>query len=409
MTKITLKDLGYNTSNITEKSDVRLFNILENVHSPLYYIKEGFNLMDTELYAANRLDQTDKQLLVEAVSRSNIEKAELILDNSNDKLVKLVKLSKGDITKFKYYNTIKEMIEDLQKAAPSNIEMMLVRSLLHGLEVQKPRFTKAFNNNNIVQKTIYFSSVLNIVHSTIKEHVTYLDVSDSKNKADIVMVEDNHGLTTDKNNIKLLKANAMLIKSKVKSDKLTENSQLAEIGPLGILAASGLAYLGGSVAAKAGVTASGVASGVAAIPGAIDTASSAVISGTNAAISTATTAGTIALSAVQVAILSLVAVAALYFITKFASLSLSKYLESYEYIKTTADKSSLDGDKAISKMIDKMVSVKNVLRKIFQSNKSKNVSEYMKDLNKDVAVVKKYELKQQKENDKDLDTSHSFF
>lgn len=350
---LTIKDFGYDISKT--KSDILLLSLMENVSNLKYFVKEGLDLDDYKYSQFNRLTLEEREHLVEEVSQSNIERAEFILEHSNDKLVKEVRLTKGDVTKFKYYNILKSMLEDLNRSAINNQEVIKCTQILDDLEHHKQTYMAAFSKNNVYKKAVFFSSFLTLIYSTIKEHLMHIDVSDSKNQGNIVMINASGDyVTTDKDTMKALDANLIMLKAKPTEDRAMTESFFGA----GILAATGF------MVAKTGIT-------------------------------------SFIIPAAKIALSALGALAALYLITRFTSKPLIEYLESYEYIKDIAKKGSLESDRAIVRAIDKMVGMKQKLLSMWKTDKSKNLAEYMKDLSKDAQVIQQYASKKVVKNKED--------
>ena len=279
------------------------------------------------------------------------------------------------------------MIKDIQMSSPANQELLKANEIIQELIKHKQVYVQAFAKDNTYRKLVYNISALCAIFTIIKEHLMFLDITSSKNEADLVMVKDAHYYATDVNNIKFLNQSLALVKGKGTHSQSANNfgpvSELSIAKP--VAKALGYGALGAGViaAASMGIGALGVgatAAGVAALGGA-----GAGVAGTTLA------AGAAYYTFIKLGLYALGAIASLYLITRISAKPMINYLESYEYIKNIAKNSKQDSDKKIVETIDKMVSLKKKFMNTWKNDKSKNIKDYMKDLSKDVAVIQKYE------------------
>lgn len=328
-----------------------------------FFARTALDLNGNQLSKFKESNLAEQYYLVEEVSKSNIEKAVFVMDHSNEKIVRLIKESRGNIKNFKYYNILLDMIQDLEKADTKNQEVMKAKEIIHELENHVNVYSSAFKKDNVFRKSVYYSSVMSATYTIIKEHLLFLDVTTSKNNKDLVLTKDAHYFATDKDNIQNLNHNLLLTRA-----KLDERHPVQE----GVLATLGVILAGGKLVA-----------------GAISAAFAFLFNGAFWTSLAAT--GAVWLSANVLMAAGILSIAALYIITRLNAKPIADYLESYEYIKEVAKKSNLESDKKIFSIIDRMTSYKKKLLNVWKSDNSKNIQEYMKDLNKDIDVIKKYE------------------
>ncbi len=301
------------------KPDHKLLEISDNLAFPMYFVKEGLGFDDIQLHRFQSLTESEKVYLLESVTESNIEKAALVLEKSHE-----------------------EIIVELRK-------------------------------DNTYRKLVYNISALCAIFTIIKEHLMFLDITSSKNEADLVMVKDAHYYATDVNNIKFLNQSLALVKGKGTNSHAANSFGPVNEGITSTLAkTAGYAALGvGTVAAASmGLGALGVGAAGAVAAGA---------AGAGAGVMGATlAAGAAYYTFIKLGLFALGAITSLYLITRISAKPMINYLESYEYIKNIAKNSKQDSDKKIVETIDKMVSLKKKFMNMWKNDKSKNIKDYMK-------------------------------
>ena len=345
-----------------------------------FYARSALELNKDQFNKFKESNVAEQYYLVEEVSKSNIEKAVFIMDHSNETIVRMIRESKGNIKNFKFYYTLLDMIQDLERADTKNQEVSRAKEIIHELENHIALYSNAFSKDNTFRKSVYYSSVMSAVYTIIKEHLLFLDITSSKNEGKLVLTSDAHYFATDKDNIQNLNHNLLLVKA-----KLDEKHPVQE----GVLAILGAIIMGAKVVGS--------------------TISAAFAFLLNASLWTSIMAGgTVWLSANILMAAGILSLAALYIITRVSAKPMIDYLSSYEYIRDTSKNGKLTSDKKIFSTIDKMVSYKKKLLNIWKSDNSKNVQEYMKDLNKDIDVIKKCESKgARKSNDSNNSTTNN--
>lgn len=368
------------------KPDHKLLEISDNLAFPIYFVKEGLGFDDIQLHRFQSLTESEKVYLLESVTESNIEKAALVLEKSHEEIIVELRKTHGDIQKFRFFDTIESMIKDIQLSSPANQELLKANEIIQELIKHKQTYVQAFAKDNTYRKLVYNISALCAIFTIIKEHLMFLDITSSKNEADLVMVKDAHYYATDVNNIKFLNQSLALVKGKGINSPAANSfgpvnegitSTLAKVGGYAALG------LGAAAAASMGLGALGVGAAGAAVAGAAG--AGAGVAGVTLA------AGAAYYTFIKLGLYALGAIASLYLITRISAKPMINYLESYEYIKNIAKNSKQDSDKKIVETIDKMVSLKKKFMNMWKNDKSKNIKDYMKDLSKDVAVIQKYE------------------
>lgn len=498
--KITLEDF------LTDfKSENKLIDLIENLSNPRYLFTEGFDFDDYYQYKINSASKEELGQLTESVSKSNIEKANFILTHSNDKLIRDIYDSKGNIKAMQYYNTIESMVNDLNLVCPHNKELMKANQIIYELVKNKQVYTHAFAKNNIYRKCVYFSSAVSAIYTIIKEHLMHTDMTSSKNEGKFVMMQHQVVDITDKDNVKNLDNNLKLImKRGVNSEspksfgpaKLHESSSLFDVyrySRSSFLYESGVGFtdvpqilgdvkdgmdtlntnmikLGAATAAGASAykmtntmfagaveDAKGLRKSIlqdtigseastdprtadlaikyiknkdsisaddkvylmqklgdekfsqleyranhntdelsrlevadaneklAAIPGNITKSVTDTYSTIKSSISSHWD------SIAEWGMIGMATLAALYVVINFGKLTnkLIMYLDTYEYVRNVSKNGSSRSDRVVGGLLDKISGLKRFLLRIWIDNKSKNVQEYMKELGKDVEIIKK--------------------
>lgn len=490
--KVTLNDflVGGNVEN-------KLLKITENISSPKYFFKEGFEFNDYIQHKINGMNKEELIYIMESVSKDGIEKAMMVLDHSNDKLLKDIQQSRGNVKNMHYYDIIERMLNDLSLTCAHNQEVMKAKEIIFELEKNKQVFVKAYAQDNMYKKTVYVSSIMAAVYTIIKEHLMYTDMTSSKNEGKFVMMQHNTHDVVDKDNLRNLNNNlALIIKKGVNPHAknsgprgLTEDAsiydlvanKISRMKPLkedfsldSVGTAAGTAagtaigkelkgkgpeisnsfgagwlfdydrmkekYLYEPASAngkeltpetksliwkyfkdKNGMTAEEKAK-LASVIGdngmaRIDNISNDgvvnagfvtleyLIKAINIPFAAAKKVGQIYddigesiskmnwSSTTEHGMVFGAALAALLFIKNFGAItkSMIMYLDSYEYIREAAKKGNSRSDRATALILDKVHGLKKFLLRIWKDDKSKNIQDYMKDLNGSIAVINKYE------------------
>lgn len=346
----------------TEK-DLFLVNIAESLNAKLF-LKKGFDLTDELSYSIDNLKENEINFLVESISQSNIEKAVFVMDHTNDELIKSIRDSRGDVKSIHFYNTLNSMIDDVTRANITNKEILTSKEILMELEKNKSIYTNAFRTDNTYRKAIYVSSVMAVAYTIIKEHLAHVDFTASKNEGHFVMKDDVPGEYIDRPNLINLKNNLKLIKTKVIADGAKDKTVLKE----------GFNDL-----------AMGFANFVDTSFGAAKTAGDVLHKTVDFATSAASNLSTVA----EVVAIASAAMYGLYLISKLASVNIRSYIDSYNYIEDNKKKAT-NNPSTVFKVFDKLFSFRKLLYRIWANKNSKNIQEYMKELNKDKAVIEKF-------------------
>lgn len=461
-----------------------LMKISKKLSNSRSYLTESFELDD--YYTQKLYESSDEELnyISESISKSNIEKADFILEHANDKLVKDIYLSKGNVTNMHYYATIQKMIKDLSLVNMHNPELEKAKEILYDLEREKQIYMKAFSNGNIYKKTVYFSSVMSAFFTIIKEHLSAVDFTTSKNEGKLVLNRDQHHVVVDKDNIVNLEHNLSLIRKRrvdpntirnygpktalSESDVsillaqnnrnnfllLSEGASLVQVDnkvsladgdkPLNIQLNSGT-FTDRTVEEFKSFIAKFIdlkneeekkffmdnlskikmyfinkdklsKEDIAMIEKHFDPSTLASIENSKmfnvvkffsapfenikawaheAFSDVPILSGEIIpeswKSYVNIGLICVSALGALYTIVKLKSLKMILYLDSYEYIKDAASKGQSNNDRRTYALIDKISDLKKFLLRIWMDKSSKNIQDYMKDLQSDVSIIRQYE------------------
>lgn len=483
--KVTLNDflVGGNVEN-------KLLKITENISSPKYFFKEGFEFNDYVQHKINGMNKEELTYIMESVSKDGIEKAMMILDHSNDKLLKDIHQSRGNIKNMHYFDIIERMLNDLSLTCAHNQEVMKAKEIIFELEKNKQVFVKAYAQDNIYKKTVYVSSIMAAVYTIIKEHLMYTDMTSSKNEGKFVMMQHNTHDVVDKDNLRNLNNNlALIIKKGVNPHAknsgprgLTEDVSVYDLVANKISRMQPLKEAAFEVNPQINVTSEfGKGKGPeisnsfgagwlfdydrmkdkylyepATVDGKeltpetksliwkyfrdkkdmtaeekaklanaigddgiarIDNVSNDgvvnagfvtleyLIKAINLPFAAAKKVGQIyddigeSLSKINWSSVTEhgmvfgAALAAVLFIKNFGAItkSMIMYLDSYEYVREAAKKGNSRSDRATALILDKVHGLKKVLLRIWKDDKSKNIQDYMKDLNGSIAVINKYE------------------
>lgn len=494
--KVTLNDflVGGNVEN-------KLLKITENISSPKYFFKEGFEFNDYIQHKINGMSKEELTYIMESVSKDGIEKAMMILDHSNDKLIKDIQQSRGNIKNMHYYDIIERMLNDLSLTCAHNQEVMKAKEIIFELEKNKQVFVKAYAQDNIYKKTVYVSSIMAAVYTIIKEHLMYTDMTSSKNEGKFVMMQYNTHDVVDKDNLRNLNNNlALIIKKGVNPHAknsgprgLTEDAsiydlvanKISRMQPLreaaveanvNVTSEFGKGFdsktLPGHIASDSvGFRKYAIAEPIKKVTGkelntretelaykyvtskvnpknslsaaeekelndilgpegkseldaiantpfiqntiksmeAYEGVVSKIANGVNGALEW--TKGTYNdtkqwfddlshkisstnwSSIAEHGMVFGAALAAVLFIKNFGAItkSMIMYLDSYEYVREAAKKGNSKSDRATALILDKVHGLKKFLLRIWKDDKSKNIQDYMKDLNGSIAVINKYE------------------
>lgn len=483
--KVTLDDflIGGNVEN-------KLLKITENISSPKYFFREGFEFNDYIQYKINGMSKEELTYIMESVSKDGIEKAMMILDHSNDKLIKDIQQSRGNVRNMHYYDIIERMLNDLSLTCAHNQEVMKAKEIIFELEKNKQVFVKAYAQDNMYKKTVYVSSIMAAVYTIIKEHLMYTDMTSSKNEGKFVMMQHNTHDVVDKDNLRNLNNNlALIIKKGVNPHAknsgprgLTEDAsiydlvanKISRMQPLkeaaiefnpqvNVTSEFGKGkgpeisnsfgagwlfdydrmkekYLYEPASAngkeltpetksliwkyfrdKKDMTAEEKAKLASAIGddgiAKIDNVSNDgvvnagfvtleyLIKAINLPFAAVKKVGQIYddigesiskinwNSVTEHGMVFGAALAAVLFIKNFGAItkSMIMYLDSYEYVREAAKKGNSRSDRATALILDKVHGLKKFLLRIWKDDKSKNIQDYMKDLNGSIAVINKYE------------------
>lgn len=483
--KVTLNDflIGGNVEN-------KLLKITENISSLKYFFKEGFEFNDYIQHKINGMSKEELTYIMESVSKDGIEKAMMILDHSNDKLIKDIQQSRGNIKNMHYYDIIERMLNDLSLTCAHNQEVMKAKEIIFELEKNKQVFVKAYAQDNMYKKTVYVSSIMAAVYTIIKEHLMYTDMTSSKNEGKFVMMQHNTHDVVDKDNLRNLNNNlALIIKKGVNPHAknsgprgLTEDASIydlvankisrmqplreaaVEVNPqINVTSKFGKEngpeisnsfgagwlfdydrmkekYLYEPASAngkeltpetksliwkyfrdKKDMTAEEKAKLASAIGddgiAKIDNVSNDgvvnagfvtleyLIKAINLPFAAVKKVGQIYddigesiskinwSSVTEHGMVFGAALAAVLFIKNFGAItkSMIMYLDSYEYVREASKKGNSRSDRATALILDKVHGLKKFLLRIWKDDKSKNIQDYMKDLNGSIAVINKYE------------------
>lgn len=387
MSKITLESLLETSNN--NKSGNSLLESTNNL-TARNFLLETVNYDDILSYKINNLSHKETEELTESISISNLDKASLIMDKSNDELMKDIRECQGNISKMKYYDVIKQMLKDLELAYKNNPEVIKASQILHDLETSSSIYSNAFRTNNTFKKVVFYSSAISAIYTIVKEHAQTVDFTSSNNENKIVLLDHPNYVHNKQNddNIKNLNNNLVLLskkpmfKNQLKEDssytdsmnRLLEFDIMNYIGDMGnnVGSSIGGAIVRGSID-ELKSTASSVA-GNPMVQGAVQGAGSALY-GTATFI-----------------LLSLTALFVLYLIKRISAKPIVQYIKSYEHILDASKKSNTRGDKNISFIIGSMKKIKTWLQNSVRNKESRNIQEYMKDLQKDNDTIKKHSL-----------------
>lgn len=359
MEVISLKDF-----ELQEVKHNEILNRVSEAYNPKLFLKEGFNLTPELEYSIDQLNESELNFLVESISQSNIEKAVYIMDHTNDEVMKEIRNSRGDVKGLAFYDTLQSMIDDVTRANISNKEILTAKEIIMELEKNKSVYTNAFRTDNIYRKAVYVSSIMAAAYTIVKEHLAHTDFTASKNEGQFVMKENVPGEYIDEANLKNLKSNLYLVRTKVIADEAKDKTVLKE----GINDAAVHFLDGISGATNAAAFFGKVVNGV--------------ISGATTVMSHM---GTVAM----VVGVASVAMYGLYVISKVASVNIKSYIDSYRYIqdnKKTAEKNP----SLLFRVFDKVFGFRRILYRIWANKDAKNIQEYMKELDKERNVISRY-------------------
>lgn len=400
MSKITLESL---TNNIYDKSTDNILLKSINNFSVNNFLFESFGFNDIVSYKISKLTAEQQEILTESISISNLDKASLIMDNSNDELMKDIRECQGNISRMKFYNVIKQMLKDLELAYKNNPEVNKSAQILHELESNSSTYISAFRTNNTFKKVVFYSSAISAIYTIVKEHAQTIDFTSSHNENKIVMIDNPHHINNKNSNDNITNLNnnlKLLAQKPTFGHKLSENEDynktmgaLLEFDLFG-----GISSLWGSAkdATSNAIDSSIENIGSGLVKGAAKGAKSVASDVTSNPLvqfagNTLITAGTIAL-------IALTSLFVLYIIKRTSAKPIIQYIKSYEHILDASKKSNTRGDKNITNLIEGMKKIKTWLQKIFKNENSRNIQEYMKDLQKDNDIIKKYTMDRKENN-----------
>lgn len=359
MEVISLKDF-----ELQEVKHNEILNRVSEAYNPKLFLKEGFNLTPELKYSIEQLSESELDFLVESISQSNIEKAVYIMDHTNDEVMKEIRNSRGDVKGLAFYDTLQSMIDDVTRANISNKEILTAKEIIMELEKNKSVYTNAFRTDNIYRKAVYVSSIMAAAYTIVKEHLAHTDFTASKNEGQFVMKENVPGEYIDEANLKNLKSNLYLVRTKVIADEAKNKTVLKEsINDFAVHTLDAINNVSSAASFFGKVT-------------------NNVISGATTVMSHM---GTVAM----IVGIASVAMYGLYIISKVASVNIRSYIDSYRYIqdnKKTAEKNP----SLLFKVFDKVFGFRRSLYRIWANKDAKNIQEYMKELDKERNVISRY-------------------
>jgi hypothetical protein len=217
--------------NMVAEGRINIFSLL----SPLTY--------ESQIRTLTENQQNDVQV---GYIRALAEKTKMILnslDEDKNKSIKYANETRGDITKYKYFSEIDDMLKHLVRQYPSNKEIIDLNLLMKTLIENTPEHKRAYTENRTFGKLVFLSSFLQLNYGIVKAYLVNINMTKSKNNGRLILGEkdvDIYNANEEKNIKNLIQTNGNI----ERINKGEEKNFSIVLGTISVLSAIGFVVFG---------------------------------------------------------------------------------------------------------------------------------------------------------------------